>query len=433
MTIVLQIYPNGEFTHGVDASHRRDRNRPRKALTPHELIPVGDSVSLRSGDTTAEIREKHICVEPGDTFRNEKQECTYTYLCADMGKHIYAIEFDCGIVAVDTLYDSLARLINKGDVVPLGLSAARNLKKIAETRRTPAKMTKRMARRIRNAGHILQEEFGKDSLSFLTLTLPNLCEDDLCKVVANWGAMVHKFLVWLRYRLDKIGIELRYVCATEIQTKRLELRNEYAPHLHLLFRGRYGKKSAWGITPIQARKEWTRCIKSVCGHSNFDKSALENLQRVRHNAAGYISKYLSKGACSLPDEHGTTSMAQLSTDWGSMDRITSKAITSNTIVMRGDAPGGRIVWVLIRAIPLLVETRHIAFYKAGYIELAGSSSNSTSRGLHVGVGRFSIPIDEDSISFLVQFAMNNCKEDLTDFWSTSYAAKKYGNIADGRL
>lgn len=426
MTIVLQIYPNGEFTHGVDSSHRRDKCRPRENPPAHELVPVGDTLSLRSDNTTAEIHKDCIHAMPGDTFRNHAEECTYTYLCADMGKHIYAIEYDYGFVTVDTLHTSLARLINKGAVAPIGLSDSRTLKKMPEKRRTPSSMTKRMARLVRNAGHILQEDFGKDNLSFLTLTIPNLSTSDLHKLAVNWGAMVHKFLVWLRYRVEKYNFPLSYVHCTEIQQKRLENRHEFAPHLHLLFRGRYGKKFAWAITPLMARKAWTRCLRAVLGHSNFDNRALENLRQVRSNAAGYISKYMSKGCCSLPSVFDGFDWSSFSTDWGAMDRTTRKRISDAQIVLRGDGAFGRVAWILLRGMEYLVQQRIVAFYKAGFIRLSKGDESEGARGLHVGVGRFACPIDDDSIHTIVQIIMNNCEKDLTDFWSTSYAAKPYG-------
>ncbi len=414
MTIVLQIFPNGEFSHGVDSSHRRHRNPRPQTSPPHELIPVGDSVCLQGGDICGQVFPETISAVEGDTFRHEGNECTYTYLCADMGKHLYAIEYDFGLVTVNTLYDSLLNCIKSGALVPIGLSTARNLKKTLETRRTPLTMTKRMARRIRNAGYLLQQEYGKDNLSFLTLTLPSVSMDDLYKLAINWGAMVHKFLVWLRYRVGKFKMPLRYVCCTEIQTKRLEQRNEFVPHLHLLFRGRYGKKSAWAITPLMARKEWARCIRSVLNHTNFDKRALENLQRVRKNAAGYISKYMSKGACSLPPPSDGFDWSQFSTDWGSMDRQTSQSINRSIVVLRGDAQDGRVAWCIVRAIPYFLESGIISFYKAGFIELSPPQGDIAGRGLRVGVGRFAIPIDEDSLLFLGQSAIEYCHLNVTN-------------------
>lgn len=414
MTIVLQIYPNGEFTHGVDSSQRRHRNPRPQTSPPPEVVPVGDSVCLQVGDVCGRVFPQTADIQPGDTFENQHGD-TFTYLCADMGKHLYAFESaDGSFVTVTDLWDSVARIVAQDKLTPIGLSAARNLKKMPGKRRTPLRMTKRMARGIRNAGHILQSEFGKDNLSFLTLTLPDLCEEDLHKVCANWGSMVHKFLVWLRYRVEKFKMPLRYVHCTEIQTSRLESRNEYAPHLHLLFRGRCGKKSSWAITPLMARKQWVRCLKSVLNHTNFTKSALENLQRVRHNAAGYLSKYMSKGNCSLPSGDGGDTQQVISTDWGGMDRTTSQEITSRKICIRGDGKRRDACWLFIRQIPLLIKSGIIAFYKAGFIVLSPPTDNQPPRGLKVGVGRIAVPVDETTFDGIIEFLINNCDNNLTE-------------------
>lgn len=412
MTIVLQIFPNGEFTHGVDTSHRRDRNRPPQISAPPELIPVGDSVSLRSGDCRDEFFPEAIAAEPGDEFLNVHGD-TYTYLCADMNKHIYAFESADGtFVSVTNLSDKLINYIKRGELTPLGLSTARNLKKMPERRRTTKRMTKSMARNIRNAGHILQEKFGKDNLSFLTLTLPDLCEEDLYEVSINWGAMVHKFLVWLRYRCELSGMPFRYVYCTEIQSKRLQRRNEYAPHLHLLFGGRSGKGRPWIITPKMARKQWVRCLRSVLNHTKFNQSALENLQRVKFNAAGYISKYMSKGGCCLPAGDSEPILAQLSTDWGGMDRTTRQQITASTLIIRGDGKRWHDAWIFIRNIQYLIRQGFVAFYKAGFIVLSNTPDNQSPRGLKVGVGRFAIPVDNDAFNEIIRFIVNNCDEGL---------------------
>lgn len=391
VTIVLQIYPNGEFTHGVDSSHRRHRGGSRQSPPPLEVVPDSPPVCLQEGDKSTQIYPKVRHVEPGEQFI-DRRHGVYTYLCVDNKKHLYAYESEDGsFVTVCDLYDSLINCVRRGELAPLGLSTARNLKKTLRTRRNTPSMTRRMARRIRNAGYLLQQEYGKDNLSFLTLTLPNLPPDELALCCQHWGKLVHHFLMWLKYRLSKCKIPLRYVYCTEIQPERLERRGEYAAHLHLLFRGRYGNKTAWAITPLQARKAWVRCLKSVLNHTRFNQSALENLQRVKHNAAGYISKYMSKGCCGIPDELKSTYSGAISTDWGGMDRSTSRAISMATLVIRGDGEKRHFVWGFTRSIPHLLVSGIIAFYKPGFIELSKNTEPGQQRGLHVGVGRLAFP------------------------------------------
>jgi hypothetical protein len=419
MTIVVHIYPNGEFTHGVDTSHRRDRCPRPQTSASHELIPVGDTVSLHGGDINAEITKECRYAQPGDTFRNHAEECTYTYLCEDMGKHIYAIEYDYGFVCVDTLHTSLARLINKGAVAPIGLSTAPDLKKNARTRSPSKSMTKRMARRIRNTAFILQEKYGATNLSFLTLTVPSVSPEELRKIADNWGAMVHKFLVWLRYQCEKLNFPLEYVYCTEIQSKRLQQKGEYALHLHLVFRGRNGKKSPWAITPKKARTQWVRCIRAVLGHGNFCKSALENLQRVRKSAGGYLSKYMSKGTNSIPSGHEANSLPAPQINWGGYSRNLSQEVDSGLLNLRGDGKRGHIARHFLCTIADMLRRGIIAFYKEGCIELYNNGDARDSRYLKVGVGRFSLAKPREWLLEFLEGDIKNCNKNLTPNSSTS--------------
>lgn len=407
MTIVTRFYPNGEFTHGVDTSHRRHRNPPPQTSTPHELIPVGDSVCLQGGDVCGEVFLKTADIQPGQELVNVHGD-KYTYLCADMGKHIYAFETaDGSFVSVTTLSDKLINYVRRGELTPLGLSSAIVLKKNAKTRTRKGTMSRRMARHIRNTAHILQRKYGHSNLSFLTLTLPDLSTDELHKCSMNWGTMVHKFLVWLRYRAKKKNMALEYVYCTEVQTKRLEKRHEYALHLHIVFRGRYAKGKAWAVTPVQCRKEWIRCIKSVLGHGNFKRDSLENLQQVRKSAAGYLAKYLSK--CCVPlhteDEEYTHGNPQI--NWGGYSRNLIREFNEELVTVRSDGKRGDFARSFIRAIPELLKSGIVAYYKEGLIPLFTTNDARDTRYLKVGVGRLTLPEPRSYLESLEAIIVNN--------------------------
>lgn len=413
MTIVTRFFPNGEFTHGVDTSHRRHRNPRPQTSAPHEMIPVGDSVCLHGGDICGRVFPNAEMMKPGQELMSAKHGDKYTYLCTDMGKHIYAIEYVGGIATIGTLWDSAIRLIAEGALVPIGSSTAANFKKKARTPKGQGGMTKYLARRIRNAGYILQQVAGKDNLSFLTLTLPDLSPNELSACASRWGEMVNKFLVWLRYRCEKLHIPFEYVYCTEVQSKRLQKRGEYALHLHILFRGREKRKKAWAITPKQARNQWTNCIKSVVGHSHFKRDALENLQRIRSNAAGYLSKYMSKGSIPLSPTNEGTVLCTPSIEWGGMARNLSQAIKRQSRTFRGDGATADFAWNFIRGLPLLVEEGFVSFYKPGFIRLSEREFGQFSPYLKVGVGRLAVPLDTGILSAIERRIVNSCKLPLT--------------------
>lgn len=421
MTIVLQIYPNGEFTHGVDTSHKRKSPHQPDTTAQHEMIPVGEGISVSD---SLHLCDKHYypnaeIVKPGQRFMSAKNGDVYIYLCADMGKHIYAIEYATGEVCVSDLWDSVFNLVREGTLVPLGLSSGEVLKKTPKTRARSRSMTKRMARRIRNTAHILQTKYGHHNLSFLTLTLPNLSREDLGKCSKDWGAMVHKFQVWLRYRCERRGFPLEYVYCTEVQLERLEKRHEYALHLHMVFRGRYAKSSSWAVTPLQARKEWVRCIKSVLGHGNFRRNALENLQQVRKSAAGYLSKYLSKCCVPLSPEDEECTENSISINWGGYSRNLCRELNQAAISIRSDGSRGAFARNFIRGIPWMLEQGIVAFYKEGYIPIFTTGDPRDTRHLKVGVGRLSNPEPRSYLGALQDTLVNIYGEGLTSCCITS--------------
>lgn len=407
MTIVTRFYPNGEFTHGVDTSHRRHRNPPPQTSTPHELIPVGDSVCLQGGDVCGEVFLETADIQPGQELVNVHGD-KYTYLCADMEKHIYAFETaDGSFVSVTTLSDKLINYVRRGELTPLGSSSAGILQKTPKTRATPKSLTKRLARRIRNACFLLEQKYSKDCLSFLTLTLPDFSQEDLAKCAQSWGKMVHEFCEWLRYRLSLKNIPLEYVYCTEIQTKRLEKRHEYALHLHIAFRGRYDKKAPWSITPKQVRKQWVRVLKRCVGHGSFKRDSLENLQRIKRSLAGYLSKYMSKGNCSLPKGHEGAALPDPRINWGSISRSLSQEIDRATISIRSDGARGNFARLFISGISKLLGQGIIVFYREGLIELFKNGDARDTRYLKVGVGRFACPITRELLEAVEEWLVNN--------------------------
>ena len=210
--------------------------------------------------------------------------------------------------------------------------------------------------------------------------------------------------MWLRQALNAKHIEPSFVYCTEIQTKRLNLRHEYAPHLHIIFRGRNGKKCSWAITPRMAKKAWVRCIKS-CVDESFDTRAIENLQRVKKDAGRYLSKYMSKGKNCLPQEHeGIAGIAVLRTHWGGMSRNLSKAIRQGILRLTDTRGQRHIATCFLNAIPHLIEIGLINYYVENVITVSSSSCDEGIRGIKVGVGCLKHSLDDEGLSLCLSIA-----------------------------
>lgn len=396
MTIVLQFFPNGEFSQGVDTSNRRLKHVCKKTQTSvFDLAPT-------------HISHREYCRYDLLTCAKQSAEMgaqiygkTGTHF-ADIADNIYSLvesgDFYCILARLNNnteagqlrLDTSIYRAVHVGLLSPLVHQSVESCDK-PKSRKKLEGMTKRMGRNIRNAVYLLEQEpGGKDVLSFLTLTLPNLSSENLAKCCEHWDIMVKQFMDWLRVTLQRKGIEFSYVYCTEIQTKRLEIRHEYAPHLHLVFRGRDGKKKPWAITPKQARQAWKRCIAGIVDEC-FNESALENLQRIRHSAARYLSKYLSKGRCCIPNDTEGDGIASLRTQWGGMCRVLSRRIRQFTARFGGTAESSRMVVGILANMQELLRLGFVSYYKAGFVAIGIDKTTGLEYGLHVGCGCLRIP------------------------------------------
>lgn len=401
MTIVLQFYPNGEFSQGVDTSSSRPLRCEKKTtqtslsnaeITYHDLLickqqtaDMGAQIYGKEGTHFADIR--------GESFTLVESQPNYCVLAR------HSNNTEGRTIRVDT---SIYRLVHLGMLRPLVHQLLQSCEK-PKSRKVLLSMTKRMSRNIRNGVYLLEKgKGGKDVLSFLTLTLPNLSTEGLKACCEKWDYMVKRFFDWLRTHLSNKGLELEHVYCTEIQLKRLQQRGEYAPHLHVVFKGRATVRSTWAVHPKEARRAWARCIRAVTDES-FDTKALENLQRIKYSAARYLSKYLSKGSNIIPEGSSETPISHLKTQWGGMARVISQGIRKATQRFTTSGPGGHIARCIFDNIDRLVEAGYILYFKQGFIPLDSGGAEGMERGLYVGCGCLSTPTYEGGVLRIMSY------------------------------
>jgi len=400
--IVLHFYPNGEFSQGVDTSQQRRDKRTRATAHIPRLDPKKRDRYLQWVRANADILKRADIYEPGavwiaisgykyEVIRSEPRSCTLKWT-DKVGKAYYT-----------ELPSPLKVVVATWELYPyLGSSNARIFRQ-GVSRKKLLSMTKSMSRNIRNGVYLMEQgEGGKDALSFLTLTLPSLSQDELVTCCANWDIMVRMFFDWLKVTVRRRGVQYQHVYCTEIQTKRLKSRHEYAPHLHIIYRGRKNARSKWVISPKEARMAWKRCIMRFI-HHDFDARALENLQRIKKSAARYLSKYLSKGLCAIPNTSDESPVRQLVTHWGGMSRNVSAAIKQATQKFRGDGSNGHIANAFMGRIHDLLSCGLLKYYKKGFIKLGENIDEGLEFGLHVCSGCLSTPTFEGGLIPVVAY------------------------------
>jgi len=401
MTIVARFFPNGEFSQGVDTSHKRRDSKCRHEECRHKKDTKSISAYLqwkKEYDSAGHQNPNDIPI--GSKLRSLHHE--YELAKKTPTETVLLFRDKTGKEHNISLRQNISRVIWEWKLVPLVYQMVESCDK-PRSRKKMLSMSKRMSRNIRNAVYLLeQQEGGKDVLSFLTLTIPTLSSESLEKCCKNWDIMVKRFFDWLRVTLKRRNIQLQHVYCTEIQSKRLHSRNEYAPHLHVVFRGRNGKKQPWAVTPKQVRQAWGRCIASVVSEP-FRTDALENIQRIKRSAARYLSKYLSKGVSIATDNPDTTHVAALSTQWGGMARTLSKALRQATTRLDSSGRFREVLSFFVSNLDRIHKAGIISYFKRGFISLHKSELDGAEYGLHVSCGCLSTATYKGGVAVLIAF------------------------------
>lgn len=390
MTIILQFFPNGEFSQGVTTSGKRV---PRRGQSPLQT-------SLRTQIyTNADIercKEQHADI-PHSVYATEgyvfKSKCgkRYTITSLDTGRVTLRLDGDISQWRDMHIDTGIGNLVHCGLLFPIGSSDARILMEAPRSRKKLLSMSRNMGRNLRNAIYLLEETYGKEQLSFLTLTLPNLSKDGLSSCCSNWDVMVNTFTKWLRSRLASSLLELEYGYCTEIQPGRLRNRGEYAPHLHIIFRGRSRRNAPWAISYLECRAAWADIISRFVNEP-FDTRALENIQQVRKSAARYLSKYISKGKNSIPEGcGGELAIDNLHTQWGGMSRNLSRAIKKRIIRFCAGLGLSSLASEILANMDYLIDRQCVRYFGRKYISFGVCAATGSEVGIWVGTGAFCEP------------------------------------------
>lgn len=286
---------------------------------------------------------------------------------------------------------------------PLGLSSVKILA-APRTRKKCIRMTRSMARNIRNGCYLMEQRHGQHNLSFLTLTVPSLSEEGMTAVRANWGKMTNELFKYLRENFKKrTGENIEYVYCTEIQTSRLQSTGIVAPHLHAVLRGRRSRQRSWVFSYLEIRQVWGDIISAYVNES-FDTRSLENIQQVQKSAGSYLAKYMGKGVDS-------EDYPEMRTHWGGMSRNLCRLIRSCSTVWRSDGQGAEYIHRFIDSQDRLLKAALLKTFSRTWIDLGGepvACDIETKRayggvGLWVGSGVLSTTTYCGGVVKVVQF------------------------------
>lgn len=190
----------------------------------------------------------------------------------------------------------------------LGLSLLSNSHRVAlglaeppkeRARRGSRGISRHGARTVRNAAFLLQQKYGREHLSFLTVTLPTSTESEQYRAGLEWAEICRQFFQSLGRLLAAAGLPATFCSCTEIQMERYEASGGLPLHLHVVFPGRRRFKG-WAIATTQFDALWRNAVVNRCPEFS-DKSfkAACKVHKVEKTAEGYLGKYMTKGAATV--------------------------------------------------------------------------------------------------------------------------------------
>ena len=265
--------------------------------------------------------------------------------------------------------------------------------------------------RVKDAATIMQQEYGRRSLAFATVTLPSMPDEKLQVICEQWGNFANRLVEEVKRELVRNGAPPDIVHCTEIQESRYKKYGTVAPHLHLLWYA-YAKDSApapgkpadkFAISADWLRKLTQRIIYRVTGETEVSTSAAVDIQRVKKNAAAYLGKYMSKGGKIVEqikkDGKGHLLPRQW---WGITKELRIKVVKSIKTV---ENSGARNLF------NCLIELRKMGIVKAAYYVYVKSTQKSFSNSkisIHPETGEVSWTMGSADISEVTHTSIEKC-------------------------
>lgn len=151
---------------------------------------------------------------------------------------------------------------------------------------------------VKSAATLIQRRFTARRTTFCTVSMPTLPQNLRVELARCWPEMLRQLLQTIGRQLVRQGLRPAIASVTEIQPKRLEGFGQAYLHLHLVWGNRMARNGNWALSALWIRA-WCECFLKKRGIWVDGAWVRVNVQPVRSTAAGYLSKYMSKGSSEI--------------------------------------------------------------------------------------------------------------------------------------
>lgn len=148
---------------------------------------------------------------------------------------------------------------------------------------------------LRSAAFIFERDYGCKDVCMGTFTVPHLEKAERVLLAQRWGNLTNRLVGYLRRELIEQGRAPAVAGCTEIQSARLEARNEGYLHLHVIWPAHANQNRRFSVCSIEVRAWWKAAIERIIGRE-LDCSPRVETAIVEKSVEAYLGKYLSKGS-----------------------------------------------------------------------------------------------------------------------------------------
>ncbi len=204
-------------------------------------------------------------------------------------------------------------------------------------------ITRKGQRVVRNACYLLDKEAGRRFLTFATVTLPSLSDDEMALIHNGWHKIIDAYRREVSRELVRGDVTGEIIGVSEVQPKRFKNTGKPVLHCHFVWVGRKRGKD-WIIKPEKHDEIWLRAIATVLpGAIECVKSAAQ-LKRVKGRVESYLSKYMSKGPEAIAEVVADGFDWWLPKQWWSCSRSLKQRIDREVRIFSEGLP-----WLIDRA------------------------------------------------------------------------------------
>lgn len=402
--IIAKIWPNGTYTTGVSFGRKKGYDATKGFKMPqdpitHKEVTYSEYVRLGTSDFLHRIRPGSIVACDGKLLvmvsRTKQlwkfQDWDIPLTACPLDGYFYALPSAISRKKITPPWCDLSEAPLGSSTLPNSHTSATVLSSSSQhgavrAPRGSKGITTYGRRMVENAVYLIERSCPRHKISFGTLTLPDLNQDEQERIVANWSEITRVFFQWLKRKLEGCGLPAEIVYVTEIQERRGDRYGFFAPHLHFVFQGRKADKHGWAVSHQELRAAWLRTLRSY-GVRPLHTKSVENLQVVRKSASAYLGKYLTKGRRvrrGLPE--GSRGLPNLASWYGLTAGLRRRVKLLITVVTSGGACAA-IASSLHRQCSVLYSDGYLAYWRCVEIPLGSSRPGEPPRFIKATVGR----------------------------------------------